>query len=47
MLRRRGVLRATHSRHPDPIMDDGDLAELSHWLGHLVPDLTHAKDAAE
>ena len=47
VLRRRGVLRVAHSRHPDPIPDDGDLAELSHWLDHLAPDLTHAKDAAE
>ena len=47
VLRRRGVLRVAHSRHPDPILDDGDLAELSHWLDHLAPDLTHAKDAAE
>ena len=47
VLRRRGLLTHVQSRHPDPILDDGDLDELSHWLDHLAPDLTHAKDAAE
>ena len=47
VLRRRGVLAVARSRHPDPAMDDGDLAELSRWLDHLAPDLAQTRDAAE
>ena len=47
VLRRRRVLAIAWSRHPDPELDDGDVAELSHWLDHLAPELAGWKDPAE
>lgn len=40
VLRRRGVIGPSESRHPDPRMDAGDLAELGVWCDWLSEDLT-------
>lgn len=48
VLRRRGLPIGTASRHPDPVPDATDLAELTHWLDHLAADLTQPlRTAAE
>ena len=43
VLRRRGVIGPSESRHPDPRMDAGDLEELSVWCDWLSEDLTGPK----
>ncbi|KMW58322.1 Dihydrodipicolinate synthase family [Candidatus Rhodobacter oscarellae] len=43
VLRRRGVIGASESRHPDPRMDAGDLAELGIWCDWLSEDLSGPK----
>ena len=47
VLRRRGVLRVSRSRHPDPTLDADDLRELGRWLDHIAPDLLDLRDTAE
>ena len=46
VLRMRGVIGTSESRHPDPVMDAGDRAELAHWFAHLAGDLTGPRQEA-
>lgn len=43
VLRRRGVIGPSESRHPDSRMDKDDLAELDIWCNWLAQDLTGPK----
>ena len=43
VLRRRGIIGPSESRHPDPHMDEGDLAELGVWCDWLSEHLKGAK----